>query len=80
VLELCGVESGARGEPVAGAELEEAATWPVGQHPEQVAQVQLGVEVVESGRSDEGEQVACGLRVIVASDEEPCLALMRCTA
>ena len=41
------------------------------EHPEQVAEVELGVEVVELARGDEGEEVGRGLGVVVAADEEP---------
>jgi hypothetical protein len=38
---------------------------------EQVAQVQLGVELVETSRGDEREQVTGGLGVVVGADEHP---------
>ena len=73
-LEFGGVEAGPRCQPVAWAQLEEALARPVGQDAELVAEVRLGVEVVEASRGDQRHQVAGGLRVVVAADEEPRLA------
>ena len=42
---------------------------PPGQRPEHVAQVDLGIELVQSRRGDEGEQIAGGLAVVIAADE-----------
>lgn len=76
-LELGGVEAGPGCQPVAGAQLEEALARPVGQDAEEVAEVGLGIEVVKAGRGDQRHQVAGGLRVVVAADEEPRLATDR---
>ena len=73
-LELGGVEAGAGSGPVARGELEVTVARPVGEYAEQVAQVGLGIEVVQPGRGDEGHQVAGGLAVVVTADEEPGLA------
>jgi hypothetical protein len=54
--------------------LEVAVLGPVHEHPEQVPEVQLGIEVVELARGDEREEVGRRLGVIVAADEEPRLA------
>lgn len=43
----------------------------MGQHAEQVAEVGLGIEAVETGGGNQSEQVARGLRMVVAADEQP---------
>ena len=73
-VELAGIEASAGGQPVLGGELEEAAARPVGQDAEDVAQVDLGIETVQAGGGDESEEVARGLTVVVAADEEPRLS------
>jgi hypothetical protein len=66
--------------PVARRELEVALAGPVGQDAEEVAQVGLGVELVEACGRDQREQVAGGLGVVVAADEEPGLPAMPSSA
>ena len=73
-LELGGVEASAGGEPVARGELEVAVAGPVRQDAEQVAEVGLGIEAVETSGGDQREQVAGGLGVVVAADEQPRLS------
>ena len=73
-LEFGGIETFAGGEPVAGAQLEEALARPVRQDTEDVTEVGLGIEAVQARGGDQGEQVAGGLAVIVAADEQPVLA------
>jgi len=73
-LELGGIEASASGEPIAGAELEEALARPVRQDADDVAKVGLRIEAVEPSRSDQGHEVAGGLGMIVAADEHPCFS------
>ncbi len=73
-IELGGVEARPGSRPVAGAQLQEALPRPVGQYPEQVAKVSLGIEPVQASGGDQGEQMARGLGVVVAADEQPRLA------
>src|SRR4051794_11783801 len=68
---LDGVEASAGGGPVLGSELEITLARPVPENAEQVAQVELGIEPVQSRGGDEREQVAGGLGVVVAADKEP---------
>jgi hypothetical protein len=49
----------------------------VGQDAEQVAEVGLGIETMEARGGDQREEVAGGLAVVVAADEEPGLAAGR---
>jgi len=72
--QLGGVEAGSGLHPVLRCELDVAVLRPVGQDAEEVAQVGLGVEAVQTGRGHEGEDVARCLTVIVAAHEEPALA------
>lgn len=69
--ELFGVEASAGAGPALRGELEVAVFGPMRQDAQDVAQVELGVELVQSGGGDEGEEVACGLGVVVGSNEEP---------
>ena len=41
--------------------------------PEQVPEIRLGIEAVKPCRGDQREQIARGLRVVVAADEQPVL-------
>ena len=72
-VELRVVEASARGGPEFRAELEVAALGPVGQDPQDLAEVELGVEAVEASGGDDGQEVARGGGVVVAADEEPVL-------
>ena len=76
-LELCSVEPLAGSAPVARAQLQEALARPVRQHADDVTEVRLRIEAVQPRRRDEREEIACGLRVVVAADEEPGLATDR---
>ena len=42
-----------------------------GEDPEHVAEVSLRIELVQTRRGDQREQIAGGLAVIVAADEQP---------
>ena len=74
VLEFGGIEASASGAPITRTQLEESLTRPVRQHAEQIAEVGLRIEGVQSRRGDQREQIAGGLCVIVAADEQPRLA------
>src|SRR6202142_1307387 len=68
---LGSVETEAGGCPVLGRELDVAVLRPMRQHPDHVTEVCLRVESVETGRGDQGEEVAGGDPVVVASNEQP---------
>jgi hypothetical protein len=69
--ELGRVEASSGGEPVLGSQLEVAIAGPEREDPEHVAQVDLGVQTMEACGSDQGHEVAGGLCVVVAADEQP---------
>ena len=68
------VEARAGRGPVLGGELQVAIPGPVGEHPEDIAQVALGVEPVQARRGDEREQVPGAGGMLVAAYEQPALA------
>jgi hypothetical protein len=74
LFKLCGDEGGSGLSPVSGSEFEVTLARPMGENPDQVPEVQLGVEVVHPGRSDEGENVSSGFGVVIAASEKPGLA------
>src|ERR1017187_2817334 len=74
VGQLDGVETGSCGGPVLGRQFEVAVARPLAKDAEEVAQVFLGVEPMQSCRSDEGKQVAGASDMVVAADEKPCLS------
>lgn len=65
------VESTAGGSPVTGSQLEEALAGPGREDADEVAEVGLGIKSMEASRGDEAEQIAGGLGVVIAADEEP---------
>jgi len=73
-VELGEIEAHTSCGPIAGTQLEKPVARPVRQDAEEVAQVGLRIEAVEARRGDQREQIACGLGVIVAANEEPVLA------
>lgn len=68
--ELILFEGGASRSPVLGGEFEESRSRPVRQDADDVAQVALGVEVVEPGGRDERQDVPRALGVGIAAREE----------
>ena len=75
--QLSGVEEGSGSEPVLRGELDVAVLGPVGQDAEDVAEVLLGVEPVQVGGGDEGQQAGGAGRVVIAADEEPGFSIMQ---
>src|SRR4051812_10250883 len=57
--------------PVLWSELEVSVARPVGDHLDALAEVKLGVELVELARGDEGEEVAGGGGVVVGTVKHP---------
>jgi hypothetical protein len=49
----------------------------VAKNAEEIAQVGLGIEAMQSSGGDEGKEVASAGGVVVATDKEPCLAIVR---
>lgn len=64
---LAGVEASAGRGPVPGAEFEVATIRPMREDAEQVAQVDLEIELVQPCGGDQGQQVAGSLGVVVAA-------------
>ena len=73
VGELPRVESSAGCGPEPGGELEVPVLGPGGQDADELAEVQVGIELVELRRVDEAHDVVAGLGVAVAAAEEPVL-------
>ncbi len=73
-LELGGEEAGTGSGPGLGSEFEKAVAGPVRKDADEVPEVSLGVEVVQAGGGDEGEEVASADCVVIAADEDPGLA------
>ncbi len=72
-LQLVGHEPSTRARPIARAELEHSIPRPVRDDLNHLAQVQLGVEPVQSATRDQREQVRRRVRVVVAAAEQPVL-------
>src|ERR1019366_9708785 len=77
VGKLDGVETGAGLRPVLRRELDVAVARPMAKHAEEVAQVLLGVELVESRGGNERKQVAGAGSVVVAAHKQPRLTAGR---
>jgi hypothetical protein len=73
-LQLPGIETGFRAQPVTRAELEVSSPGPVGHHADDVGQIRFGVEPVQLAAGDEREEVGGRLGVVVAAAEQPVLS------
>src|SRR5258708_7637739 len=66
--------------PIRGGELEDAASGPLGQEVEQVAEVGPRLDVVHLAACDEGDEDGVGNRALLGSYEDPILSSDRLAA
>ena len=71
---LHGVETSTSGGPVLAGKLDVAVAGPVTKHTEDVAQVLLDVEAMQTSRRDEGHEVTGAATVVVGADKQPSFA------
>jgi hypothetical protein len=75
---LDGIETSASGGPILGSKLEIAVARPVRQNAEHVAQVELGIELVQPSGGDQREEITGCLGVVVGADKEPGVKSQAC--
>ena len=63
--------------PVSESEARLRLAALLGQHAEQLSEIRLGIEAVEARRGDQRHQVASGVGMVIAANEQPCLAANR---